>query len=230
MRTAKAILLYNPLEEEMKRISCANSKMLSKTIAAYLATVAVLALSAIPIAEQTVPFLRKERVHLRCLHDGMLLQMDLQDIPQIKSTTLHLRHVKCKPQHVTETSVIFRVPFHGCGTVRGATLENMTRYITYSNQVKNTPLKLNSSGIRVSYVAKLHYPFSCYYRQKYVVAIQQRTNDHEGSHVNQGIEGPSKTLVDSLAQNKVQSDGQMARITCIVMASVHFLLSISVLE
>lgn len=119
----------------------------------------------------------------------MLLQMDLQDIPQIKSTTLHLRHVKCKPQHVTETSVIFRVPFHGCGTVRGATLENVTRYITYSNQVKNTPLKLNSSGIRVSYVAKLHYPFSCYYRQKYVVAIQQRTNDHEGSHVNQGIEG-----------------------------------------
>lgn len=119
----------------------------------------------------------------------MLLEMDLQDIPQIKSTTLHLRHVKCKPQHVTETSVIFRVPFHGCGTVRGATLENMTRYITYSNQVKNTPLKLNSSGIRVSYVAKLHYPFSCYYRQKYVVAIQQRTNDHEGSHVNQGIEG-----------------------------------------
>ena len=47
MRAAKAILLYNPLEEEMKRISCANSKMLSKTIAAYLVTVAVVALSAI---------------------------------------------------------------------------------------------------------------------------------------------------------------------------------------
>lgn len=47
MRAVKAILPYNPLEEEMKRISCANSKMLSKTMAAYLATVGVVALSAI---------------------------------------------------------------------------------------------------------------------------------------------------------------------------------------
>ena len=47
LRAAKAILLYNPLQEEMKRISCANSKMLSKTMAAYLATVAVVGLSAI---------------------------------------------------------------------------------------------------------------------------------------------------------------------------------------
>ena len=150
---------------------------------------------------------------MRCRHDGMLLEMDLQDIPQIKLTTLHLRHAKCKPHHVTETSAIFRVPFHGCGKVRGTTLGNVTSYITYSNEVKNTPL--NTSGIEISYVAKLHYPFSCYYRQRYVVAIQQRetkTNDHEGSHVNQRCEGlfiqkrhfsvAAEAIVDTLDQIK----------------------------
>ena len=109
--------------------------------------------------------------------------MDLQDLPQIKPSSLHLRHTSCQPHHVTQRTVIFRIPFQGCGTTRGTTHGRSENYITYSNVVGNS-LPLNDSRVIVSHTLKLYYLFSCYYRQKYVIALKEgaenRTADHKG--------------------------------------------------
>lgn len=110
---------------------------------------------------------------MRCLADTMLLELDLRDIPQIKPSSLHLRYFSCQPDNVTETSAIFRVPFQGCGTTRGTTRGNITSYIAFSNIVENS-LQRNVSQLMVSRTPKFQYPFVCYYRQKYVLTINER--------------------------------------------------------
>ena len=111
-------------------------------------------------------------VSLKCLNNFMLLEMDLRDIPSIKPTSLHLRHYSCKPHHVLNKVVLFRVPFQGCGTSSGTTRESGNSYITFSNVVENS-LPFNKSVVTVSYEPKFYYPFSCYYRQRYVINLQQ---------------------------------------------------------
>lgn len=136
------------------------------------------------VSVHPLPLLHKKRVTLQCLNDVMLLAMDLQDIPAIKPSSLHLQLLACQPHHVTETSALFRVPFQGCGTTRGTTRRKTRGYIdnfiTYSNVVENS-LPLNNSSVIVSHTPKLHYPFSCYYRQKYVITIQEGNENRTGN-------------------------------------------------
>ena len=126
------------------------------------------------VSAPSIPLLHKKRVTLQCLNDFMLLKMNLQDIPKIKPASLHLRHFSCRPYHVTNTTAIFRVPLQGCGTTRGT----KDRYITFSNAVENSlsPNKSRASfsqSAQVSHALELHFPFTCYYRQKYVITIQE---------------------------------------------------------
>ena len=109
------------------------------------------------------------RVTLQCLNDFMFLKIDLQEIPKIKPSSLHLRHLSCKPHHVTNTTAFFKVPFEGCGTTRGTN----DRYIKFSNAVENS-LSLNESRwVIVRHVPEFYFPFMCYYRPKYVITVQQ---------------------------------------------------------
>ena len=99
----------------------------------------------------------------------MLLKLDLQEIPKIKPSSLHLRELSCKPHHVTNTTALFQVPFEGCGTTRGT----YERYIKFSNAVENS-LSLNESRwVIVRHVPEFHFPFMCYYRPKYVITVQE---------------------------------------------------------
>ena len=122
----------------------------------------------------------KERVTIHCLNDVMLLSMYLQDIPQIKTSSLHLRHMLSQPHHVTGRTAVFRVPFQGCGTTRGTTHGRLENYITFSNVVENS-LPLNNSRMIVSHTPKL-YPFSCHYRQKYAITLKEGTENRTGDH------------------------------------------------
>jgi len=139
----------------------------------------------------------------------MLLAMDLQDIPAIKPSSLHLQLFACQPHHVTETSALFRVPFQGCGTTRGTTRRktrgHIDNYITYSNVVENS-LPLNNSSVIVSHTPKLHYPFSCYYRQKYVITIQEGNENRTGNQ--QGLKQQREGPESRLPRNELSSCGQ----------------------
>ena len=117
----------------------------------------------------------------------MLLKIELQEIPKIKPSSLHLRHPSCKPQHVTNTTALFKVPFEGCGTVRGTN----DRYIKFSNEVENS-LSLNESRwLIVRHVPEFHFPFICYYRPKYVISMQEGERRGKGndSEEQQKLEG-----------------------------------------
>lgn len=111
----------------------------------------------------------------------MLLKVDLQDIPKIKPSSLHLRHSSCQPHHVTNTSALFRVPLEGCGTTRGT----KDSHITFSNAVGNS-LSLNESRAIsraiVSHSLELYFPFTCYYRQKYMITLQDGEGNGTGNH------------------------------------------------
>ena len=131
--------------------------------------------------------LHKNRVTLQCLNDFMLLKIGLQEIPKIKPSSLHLRHLSCKPYHVTNTTAFFKVPFEGCGTIRGTN----DRYIKFSNEVQNS-LSLNESHwVIVRHVSEFHLPFMCYYRPKYVISMQEGERRKKGndSGEHQELEG-----------------------------------------
>lgn len=98
----------------------------------------------------------------------MLLDMDLQDIPKLKPTSLHLRHFSCRPHQVTNTRAIFRVPFQGCGTTRGID----SNHIVYQNVVDNSQ-EFNTTRVSVRHAPQLYYPFTCRYRQKYVLTLKE---------------------------------------------------------
>ena len=117
----------------------------------------------------------------------MLLKIDLQEIPKIKPSSLHLRHLSCKLQHVTNTTALFKVPFEGCGTVRGTN----DRYIKFANEVENS-LSLNESRwVIVRHVPEFHFPFMCYYRPKYVISMHEGERREKGndSGEHQKLEG-----------------------------------------
>lgn len=121
------------------------------------------------VSARSSQLLHKKRVTLRCLNDFMLLQIDLQEIPKIKPSSLHLRHLSCKPHHVTNTTALFKVPLEGCGTTRGTN----DRYIKFTNAVENS-LSLNESRwVIVRHVPEFHFPFMCYYRPKYIITVQE---------------------------------------------------------
>lgn len=105
----------------------------------------------------------------------MLLEMDLQDIPKLEPTSLHLRHFSCKPQ-VTNTRAIFQVPFRGCGT----TLATELNHIVYKNVVDNSQ-QVNGSRVAVRHAPELYYPFACRYRQKYIVTLKEGQKDNQGN-------------------------------------------------
>ena len=131
----------------------------------------------------------------------MLLAMDLQDIPQITPSSLHLRHTSCQPHHMTERSAVFRVPLQGCGTTRGTTHGRLENYIMFSNVVENS-LPLNNSRPMVTHAPKLYYPFSCYYRQKYVITITEGDDNRTGNHkgVKQRRQGKEVILVSRFSR------------------------------
>lgn len=110
----------------------------------------------------------EKRISLQCLHNYMLLDMDLQDIPGLEPASLHLRHFSCKPFQVLDTRAIFRVPFQGCGTTR----ESNSDYIVYENVVDNSK-ESNASRVLIRHAQELRYPFSCRYRQKYFLILQE---------------------------------------------------------
>lgn len=120
----------------------------------------------------SVQSLHRQMVSLKCLNDFMLLEMDLRNIPSIKPTSLHLRHYSCKPHRVLNKVVFFRAPFRGCGTSGGTTRESGNSYITFSNVVENS-LPFNKSVATVLHEPKFFYPFSSYYRQRYVITLQE---------------------------------------------------------
>ena len=110
----------------------------------------------------------EKRISLQCLHNYMLLDMDLQDIPGLEPASLHLRHFSCKPYQVLDTRAIFRVPFQGCGTTR----ESNSDYIVYENVVDNSK-ESNATRVLIRHAQELRYPFSCRYRQKYFLILQE---------------------------------------------------------
>jgi len=122
-----------------------------------------------------LPILSGNRISLQCLQDHMLLEMDLQDIPKLEPTSLHLRHFSCKPQ-VTNTRAIFQVPFQGCGT----TLATELNHIVYKNVVDNSQ-QVNGSRVAVRHAPELYYPFACRYRQKYIVTLKEGQKDNQGN-------------------------------------------------
>ena len=103
----------------------------------------------------------------------MLLDMDLQDIPKLEPTSLHLRHFSCRPQ-VTNTRAIFQVPFQGCGT----TLETEVNHIVYENVVDNSQ-QTNGSRVGVRHAPELYYPFACRYRQKYIITLKEGQKENQ---------------------------------------------------
>ena len=115
------------------------------------------------------PSLPKEKIQLQCLHNFIFLKIDLDDIPNIKPSSLRLRQLSCEPYYVANSSAFFRVPFRGCGTTRGT----QGNYISFSNTVENSARSLNESHVVVSNGLKLHVPFTCYYRSKYTITVQE---------------------------------------------------------
>ncbi|KAM7438448.1 Zona pellucida (ZP) domain [Porites harrisoni] len=117
----------------------------------------------------------EKRISLQCLHNYMLLDMDLQDIPGLEPASLHLRHFSCKPYQVLDTRAIFRVPFQGCGTTR----ESNSDYIVYENVVDNSK-ESNATRVLIRHAQELRYPFSCRYRQKYFLILQEGQSGKRG--------------------------------------------------
>ncbi|XP_022801553.1 uncharacterized protein LOC111339220 [Stylophora pistillata] len=133
------------------------------------------------------PSLPKERIQLQCLHNFIFLKIDLGDIPNIEPSTLRLRRLSCKPYSVANGSAFFRVPFRGCGTTRGT----RGHHISFSNAVENSARSLNESHVGVSQGLKLHVPFTCYYRSKYTITVQEAKGNITRNHSarKQKIEG-----------------------------------------
>lgn len=127
------------------------------------------------ISGKLLPTLDDNRITLQCLENYMLLKMDLQDLPIIEPTSLHLRHFSCRPQ-VINTSALFRVPFRGCGTTLGIELD----HIVYQNVVDNSQ-KMNGSRMAVRHAPELYYPFVCRYRQKYIVTLKEGRGTDQNS-------------------------------------------------
>lgn len=132
-------------------------------------------------AGKSSPMLSDDRISLQCLKDFMLLELDLQDIPKLKPTSLHLREFSCRPHEVRDTKAIFRVPFDGCGTTQGT----FSNHIVFQNVVDNSQ-EINRTRVAVRHVPELHYPFSCRYRQKYTLTLREgetreETNEDDNS-------------------------------------------------
>lgn len=141
-----------------------------------------------PRSSKSLPTLDDNRITLQCLENYMLLKMDLQDLPIIEPTSLHLRHFSCRPQ-VINTSALFRVPFRGCGTTLGIELD----HIVYQNVVDNSQ-KMNGSRMAVRHAPELHYPFVCRYRQKYIVTLKEGRGTDQNSKT--GRENRNQTTED----------------------------------
>lgn len=124
------------------------------------------------------PSLPKEKIQLQCLHNFIFLKIDLDDIPNIKPSSLRLRQLSCEPYYVANNSAFFRVPFRGCGTTRGT----KGNYISFSNTVENSARSLNESHVVVSNGLKLHVPFTCYYRSKYTITVQETEGAETRNH------------------------------------------------
>lgn len=139
-----------------------------------------------PRSSKSLPTLDDNRITLQCLENYMLLKMDLQDLPIIEPTSLHLRHFSCRPQ-VINTSALFRVPFRGCGTTLGIELD----HIVYQNVVDNSQ-KMNGSRMAVRHAPELYYPFVCRYRQKYIVTLKEG----RGTDQNSKTENRNQTTED----------------------------------
>lgn len=137
---------------------------------------------------KSLPTLDDNRITLQCLENYMLLKMDLQDLPIIEPTSLHLRHFSCRPQ-VINTSALFRVPFRGCGTTLGIELD----HIVYQNVVDNSQ-KMNGSRMAVRHAPELYYPFVCRYRQKYIVTLKEGRGTDQNSKT--GRENRNQTTED----------------------------------
>lgn len=141
-----------------------------------------------PRSSKSLPTLDDNRITLQCLENYMLLKMDLQDLPIIEPTSLHLRHFSCRPQ-VINTSALFRVPFRGCGTTLGIELD----HIVYQNVVDNSQ-KMNGSRMAVRHAPELYYPFVCRYRQKYIVTLKEGRGTDQNSKT--GRENGNQTTED----------------------------------
>ena len=139
----------------------------------------------------------------------MLLEMDLQDIPTLKPSSLHLRHFSCKPYRVNDTRAVFRVPFQECGTTQGTE----KGYLLYHNVVENA-LQSNSSRVAISKEPKLYFPFTCRYRDKYIVTLSgsqgvgEKNREQENGKmsgvkdVNEKKQGKSRSYIDICTLNK----------------------------
>lgn len=148
----------------------------------------ILLLFFCPRSSKSLPTLDDNRITLQCLENYMLLKMDLQDLPIIEPTSLHLRHFSCRPQ-VINTSALFRVPFRGCGTTLGIELD----HIVYQNVVDNSQ-KMNGSRMAVRHAPELYYPFVCRYRQKYIVTLKEGRGTDQNSKT--GRENRNQTTED----------------------------------
>lgn len=148
----------------------------------------ILLLFFCPRSSKSLPTLDDNRITLQCLENYMLLKMDLQDLPIIEPTSLHLRHFSCRPQ-VINTSALFRVPFRGCGTTLGIELD----HIVYQNVVDNSQ-KMNGSRMAVRHAPELYYPFVCRYRQKYIVTLKEGRGTDQNSKT--GRENRNQTTKD----------------------------------
>lgn len=172
-----------------------------------------LLLSVFSRAGKSSPTLSDHRIRLQCLNDFILLELDLQDIPKVKPTSLHLRHFSCGPHEVLNATAIFRVPFQGCGTTRGID----SNHIVYQNVVVNSQ-KFNRSRVVVRHVPELRYPFTCRYRLKYTLTLKQgQTREHKKE------EGPRKE--NSTREDfPDDADGPLSGAPCLHLPILWFLL------
>ncbi|XP_027039537.1 uncharacterized protein LOC113667869 [Pocillopora damicornis] len=167
------------------------------------------------------PSLPKEKIQLQCLHNFIFLKIDLDDIPNIKPSSLRLRQLSCEPYYVANSSAFFRVPFRGCGTTRGT----KGNYISFSNTVENSARSLNESHVVVSNGLKLHVPFTCYYRSKYTITVQETEGAETRNHSTQKQKSEGHATRSSPVPVESSSDEKVMPLTYSIVSVVFLLLS-----
>lgn len=156
-------------------------------------------------ATKSSPILSEHRISLQCLNHFMLLELDLQDIPKVTPTSLHLRHSSCRPHEIRKTKAIFRVPFQGCGTTQGTASD----HIVFQNAVDNSQ-ENNRTRLSVRHVPQLHYPFACRYRQKYILTLREGETKEERHVEEDGRKGNSTRK--EITKESIQSSSDASRV------------------
>ena len=101
----------------------------------------------------------------------MLLDIDLNALPTMQLSSLHLQQSSCTPDVIKGSRVMFKVPLYDCGTK----LSSGAHFLSYSNVVANSASNQTvQKGI--SFDPEFYYPFSCRYTRDYSLHLISQQN------------------------------------------------------